>query len=271
MLDQRETPDSVKAGILSVTVHVLLLGALLISFNWKTTHPTSIAQVELWDTVATVTPPPMPKPVQEEIPQPEPMQPIPEPEPQAKIEPAPEIAVEKKMIEPPKKVPEKKAAPKPAIKVEDERKKLLEQLRREDLSNQPKEAAKQSTDAIKKLQQELLNEDKAGGDVKSAVSKTAASPGVVDEFKAKIQSKIRSHVNKTLCGEGNPELKFEIGLIPSGELSSNPRLVKSSGNPVCDEAVERAIRLAEPLPLPSDPALFSQFRNLKLTFRPNDQ
>lgn len=271
MLHQRETPDSVKAGILSVTVHVLLLGALLISFNWKTTHPTSIAQVELWDTVATVTPPPMPKPVQEEISQPEPMQPIPEPEPQAKIEPAPEIAVEKKMIEPPKKVLEKKAAPKPALKVEEERKKLLEQLRREDLNNQPKETAKQNTDAIKKLQQELLNEDKAGGDVKSAVSKTAASPGVVDEFKAKIQSKIRSHVNKTLCGEGNPELKFEIGLIPSGELSSNPRLVKSSGNPVCDEAVERAIRLAEPLPLPSDPALFSQFRNLKLTFRPNDQ
>lgn len=258
MLRQRETPDSVKAGILSVSVHVLLLGVLLLSFNWKTTHPTSVAQVELWDTIASTTPPPVPSPMREKISPPEPIMSPPESAPQEKIEPAPEIAVEKKKT------------PKPAIKPEESRKKLLEQLRQEDLKNLPKVPVKQNADAIKKLQQELLNEDHAGGEVKSSSAKSAANPGVVDEFKAKIQSKIRSHVNKTLCGEGNPELKFEIGLIPSGELSSNPRLVKSSGNAVCDEAVERAIRLSEPLPLPSDPSLFSQFRNLKLTFRPNE-
>ena len=54
MLRQHENSDSLKAGALAVLVHVVLLGALLISFNWKTTHPISIAQVELWDSVPVV-------------------------------------------------------------------------------------------------------------------------------------------------------------------------------------------------------------------------
>lgn len=265
MLRQRETPDSVKAGMLSVMVHVLLLGALLISFNWKTTHPVSIAQVELWDSIpaAQPAPAPIPEPVPEPIPEPvQKVEPQPVPEPEIKPEPQLEIALEKK--------PVKKQPPKPDVKAEEARKKLLAEMRQEDLKNAPKETPKPNSDAIKKLQQELLNEDKAVGEQKATAAKSAASAGVVDEFKAKIQAKIRGNVNKTLCGDGNPELKVEIGLIPTGQLSGAPKLVKSSGNSACDDAVERAIRISEPLPLPSDPALFSEFRNLRLTFRPND-
>lgn len=265
MLRQRENPESMKAGVLSVLVHVLLLGALLISFNWKTTHPISIAQVELWDSipapqqkpVPAPDPIPEPLPVQKDIPKPEPVV-----EPIAKPEPQVEIAIERK--------PVKKEPPKPDVKAEDARKKLLDQMRQEDLKNEPKVTPPPNKDVIKKMQQELLNEDKAAGEQKAAAAKSAASAGAVDEFKAKIQAKIRSHVNKTLCGDGNSELKFEIGLIPTGELSGAPKLVKSSGNTACDDAVERAIRMSEPLPLPQDAGLFSQFRNLKLTFRPND-
>ena len=265
MLRQRENPDSFKAGALSVMVHILLLGALLISFNWKTTHPISIAQVELWDSIPVLEqkPAPIPEPVTEpepgvkEIPKSAPVV-----EPEVKPEPKVEIAIEKKLV---KKESVKKEPPKPVVKVNDALAKLQEEARQEALKN--KSAAKATTnDALKKLQQESLSEDKVAGEQKAS----AASAGVVDEFKAKIKAKIRSNVNKTLCGNGNPELKFEIGLIPTGELSGSPKLVKSSGNTACDDAVERAIRLSEPLPLPQDASLFSQFRNLKLTFRPND-
>lgn len=263
MLRQRETPDSVKAGMFSVMVHVLLLGALLISFNWKTTHPVSIAQVELWESIPAVQPAPMPEPIPEPIPEPvQKAAPEPLPEPEIKPEPQLEIALEKK--------PVKKEAPKPDVKAEEARKKLLAQMRQEDLKNAPQETPKPNSDAIKKLQQELLNEDKAVGEQKATAAKSAANAGVVDEFKAKIQAKIRGNVNKTLCGDGNPEVKVEIGLLPSGELSAAPKMVKSSGNTACDDAVERAIRISEPLPLPPDPALLSQFRNLRLTFKPNE-
>ncbi|MDH4234089.1 MAG: TonB C-terminal domain-containing protein, partial [Gallionella sp.] len=45
-------------------------------------------------------------------------------------------------------------------------------------------------------------------------------------------------------------------------------LEKSSGNAAYDNAVERAILKSDPLPLPPDPALFKEFRVLKLKFRP---
>jgi colicin import membrane protein len=269
MLRQRENPDSIKAGVYSVLVHTLLLGALLISFNWKTTHPISIAQVELWDSVAVEEykpapkpePLPEPMPVEKEIPKPEPVV-APEEKPQPKVE----IAIEKKPV---KKEPVKEEQPKPVVKANDMLAKLQEEARQEALKS--KSVTKSNTnDALKKMQQELLNEDKAAGEQSASAAKSAASAGLVDEFKAKIQAKIRSNVNKTLCGDGNPELKFEIGLIPTGELSGAPKLVKSSGNAACDDAVERAIRMSEPLPLPQDAGLFSQFRNLKLTFKPNE-
>jgi len=198
--------------------------------------------------------------VEKEIPKPEPVV-----APEVKPEPKVEIALEKKPVEKKIEKPVKKEPPKPDIKANDMLAKLQEEARQEALKN--KSFTKPNTnDALKKLQQESLSEDKVAGEQKAS----AASAGVVDEFKAKIQAKIRSNVNKTLCGNGNPELKFEIGLIPTGELSGSPKLIKSSGNAACDDAVERAIRVSEPLPLPQDASLFSQFRNLKLTFRPND-
>ncbi|MFZ3087355.1 MAG: cell envelope integrity protein TolA [Methylotenera sp.] len=270
MLRQRENSESFKAGVLSVAVHVLLLGALLISFNWKTTHPISVAEVELWDSIPSLAQKPVlppepvitPKPVEKEIPKPEPVI-----EPKAELKPQVEIAIEKKpVVKPVKEKPVKKEPPKPVAKPDDALAKLQAAARQEELKN----TAKPSNDALKKMQQELLSEDKAAGEQKNLASKAAANAGVVDAYISKIQGKIRSHVNKTLCGDGNPELKFEIGLMPTGELSGAPRLVKSSGNSACDDAVERAIRMAEPLEVPKDPALFAQFRNLKLTFRPND-
>ena len=263
MLRQRENSVSFKAGVLSFTVHIVLLGALLISFNWKTTHPISIAEVELWDSlpsesVRKPTPPPEPvkisEPVVQEVPKPVIEQ---EPEPKAAVE----IVIKKK---PPEKVVKEK--PK-EIKTPDALAELQKALMQDELQKPQKST---NNDALKKLQQDSLNEDKAEGEQKNVAAKTAANAGVIGEFTNKIKAKIRGNVNKTLCGDGNPELKFEIGLLPTGELSASPKLVKSSGSVACDDAVERAIRASEPLPLPSDASLFSQFRNLKLTFRPND-
>lgn len=261
MLRQRENSDSLKAGVLSVSVHVLLLGALLISFNWKTTHPVSIAEVELWNSLPVESVqkplPPLeklvePKPIVKEVPEP-----VVEPEPKAPVD----IVIKKKPVE----KPVKKENPKEVKKPDDVRAKLMEAMRQEDLQDK-----KTSADALKKAQQDALNDVKADGDQKNLAAKAAVNAGAIGEFTNKIQAKIRGNVNKTLCGDGNPELKFEIGLLPTGELTGNPKLVKSSGNTACDDAVERAIRASEPLPVPTEASLFSQFRNLKLTFRPND-
>jgi colicin import membrane protein len=284
MIRAYEKEVSWKAGGLAIAVHLALLGGLLISFNWKAAHPVlNVTEVELWDSIpnSTVTPPPPLPVVEPEVkvePPPKPIEKVPEPpKPVEREDPKVDIALErKKELEQKQKVIEQK-------KVEEKLKKdkaleqikqlaaLQEDARKDEMRDIDKQIIdKKAKDALKKLQQDALADEKTAGDQQALSAKAATNAGVLDEFRNKIQAKIRGNVNKTLCGEGNPELKFDIGLLPTGEISGSPKLVKSSGNEACDEAVERAIIASVPLPLPSDPSLFSQFRNLKLKFRPND-
>ena len=279
MIRSYEKEVSWKAGGMAIAVHLALLGALLISFNWKAAHPAlNVTEVELWDSIPKqsvqksqpVTHKEVkhePKPVDQE-------EPKDEPKAEPKEEPQVDIALEKKKkaLALKKELEIKKAEEQLKKEKALEQKKQLDAIKEEALKDDVKPSAKSSkpNDALKKLQQETLAEDKSAGEQQALSAKAAANAGVLDEFRAKIQAKIRGNVNKSLCGEGNPELRFEIGLLPTGELSGSPKLIKSSGSAACDEAVERAIMASEPLPLPTDASLFSQFRNLKLKFKPND-
>jgi colicin import membrane protein len=63
---------------------------------------------------------------------------------------------------------------------------------------------------------------------------------------------------------------YEVTLLPGGEVL-HAVLRRSSGASAYDEAVERAIMAAQPLPVPSDPNLFqSSFRVLELKFKPKE-
>lgn len=271
MIRKHENSDSWKAGIYAVAVHLALLTGMLISFNWKAAHPVlNVTEVELWDKV------PAAKPVIQEEPKPEPKpeikeEPKPEPKPVVEEKPKPdepkadiELEKKKKELEQKEKLLEEKRR-------KDEALEKLKQEAREDELREKKMAEKTKRDeALRKLKEDMLNESGAE-DTKAA---SAANASLIGEYTEKIKAKIRGNVNKTLCGDGNPELRFEINLLPTGELSGNPKITKSSGNSTCDEAVERAIiassTVSSPLPLPADPNLKSQFRNLKLKFRPND-
>lgn len=264
MIRSHESPVAVRAGILSVLVHGILLGLMLISLNWRSEKPASIAEVELWDSIPAVQPAqpkPLPPP---EPPRPEPKEEIkPEPKPELPPEPQPEPKAEIQLKKEPPKV--EKPKPDPAVKeAEIKKQKELERKKHEE--------------ALKKLQEEMLADEdsslkqaqeKSAADAKAA-QVAAASAGEVNKYKALIQNKIKRHVNRQLCGSGRPELEFGIAMMPTGEVVGTPRLIKSSGMDACDEAVSRAILQAQPLPLPPDPSLFSQFRDLNLKFRPND-
>lgn len=271
MIRKHENSDSFKAGFYAIAVHAILLVGMLVSFNWKAAHPVmNVTEVELWDklpapnNVEMPKPEPEPKPIIKEEPKPEPKpvikeEPKPEPKPE---EPKVDIELEKK---------KKELALKKEKEIEEKllQKKKLEALQaetREDALKDKKAAEKTQNDALKKLQQEALSDENAQSDKLAS----AANASLISEYTEKIKAKIRGNVNKTLCGDGNPELRFEINVLPTGQLSGNPSLIKSSGNPACDEAVERAIIASEPLPLPDDTSLKAEFKNLKLKFRPND-
>ncbi len=290
MIRKHESTVSWKAGLLAVAVHGVLFIAMMVSVNWKAAHPVmNVAEVELWDKVPaknTPEPPQIKQPPTPEVkqqPKPEPMPELPKtelPKPEVKPAPKPEepkvdIELEKKKDLVKKDMAEK--AKLEQLKALEKQKELDEQRKKEALAKLKQEmrdeelkaenaAEKQQQEALKIIQQAMLSEE--DGEADKAASSANAS--LVGEYKAKIIAKIRGNVNKTLCVDGNPELRFDISVLPTGDMSGQPKLVKSSGNSACDEAVERAIIASEPLPLPADAAAKAQFRNLNITFRPNN-
>jgi colicin import membrane protein len=84
----------------------------------------------------------------------------------------------------------------------------------------------------------------------------------------KIRSRIRGYIILPPDIPGNPEAIFDVVQLPTGEII-DVKLRKSSGVHAYDEAVQRAILKASPLPKPAPADLFQ--RNLELRFRPLDQ
>ena len=262
------------ALLLAAAVHILLVGALFFSVQWRSQAPTAVA-VEVWRS----GPAPLPAPIIKPEPLPEPPPPPPPPKVEPKPEPKPlppkvetppvkpDIAVkeEKKKKEEPKK-PE----PKPVeVKKEEPKKeepKKPEPDRREDL------AEALARDLKQVQQQKAVHDQRARADAElrqlgQAQAELAASAlqrGLAS-YMDKIRGKIKGNIVLPPGIKGNPEGIFDVTQLPTGEII-NVKISKSSGNRALDEAIERAIRKSDPLPLPDQPGLFK--RELKLKYRP---
>lgn len=263
----RETPVMWQAGALSLLVHAVFFGLLVMTFTLKSVQPMQVAEVELWDSV------PAPR-AQQELPKPQPVvEPKPDPQPESKPEPPP----------PPEPKAEIQVKPKPPVKVKPEPEKKPREEKPKEVKPKvdPKEQAKKAEAArIEAIKQAMLEENDAAqaqdretrqiAAAKNAQAQAAAaSRGAIDAATAKIVAHIRSKMNSQVCGSGNPVLEVEVSLMPTGEVMGKPKLISGSGIEACDRAVEWAI-LVKPLPVPKEPELFAHFRDLKLKFRPND-
>ena len=275
MIRKHENSVSWKAGALAVAVHVGLLAALLISFNWKAAHSVITAtEVDLWDklpaqSVQKVEPKPEPKPepVVKEQPKPDPkVEEKQKLEEQQKLEAQQaEIALEKKkqaLAEKEKLLEEKKLDEKrrKAEKLEE----IKQAMREDTLQDKPKK-----DNALKNAQQDIANEMKGESDKQASSQQSAANKSIIDTYKAKIVVKVLGNVNNVACHEGDPKLSFVINVLPSGDLGSAPKLTKSNTSDACNQAMERAILASQQLPLPDDPKLRAEFREINITFTPN--
>jgi len=105
---------------------------------------------------------------------------------------------------------------------------------------------------------------------KRALAEAAAAQlRALEDFKRKISKRIRDKVILPPGMDSNPEAVYRVTLLPGGEVLE-VTLVKSSRVPAYDDAVERAIHAASPLPVPSDPDLFQQLRQANYKFRPKE-
>jgi len=285
MIRKHENSDSWKAGILAITVHLALLAAMLISINWKAAHPVlNVTEVELWDKL------PAPKPVVQEETKPEakpeviektkPVE-VEKPKPE---EPKVDIELEKKKKELEQKILEQKQLDEKIKKeqeLEQKQKELDEQRKKDalekikqdaraDVEREKKTDDKKRKDALEKIKQEALLDENAASEKQASAASSAANANIIKGFTDKMADKIRGKITSGLCGDGNPVLKVNIDILPTGQIRGSARITKSSGNSTCDDAVERAILSSEPFQLPEDSKLKAEFRDMILTFKPND-
>jgi colicin import membrane protein len=153
-----------------------------------------------------------------------------------------------------------------------EEEKRREEARHADELRMEKEAEARRV-AILDEQQKLAQEVKARAEAearkRAAAEAAAAQLKALEGYKRKISQRIRGYIVLPPGINGNPEAVYSVTVVPGGEVL-DVKLVKPSGAPAYDAAVERAIQAASPLPVPTDPDMFQQLRQMNLRFRPNE-
>ena len=283
-------PSRLPAFLMAVAVHAALVAFLWIGVSWQNDEPVAV-EAEVWDmsvqtaAAPALPPPPAPEPEPEPTPVPPPPRVI-EPPPVERPAPAPvpDIKLQRekeRKAELLKKEEEKRELAKERER-EDAKKELAEKKKREDeqkakdlaakkeLEDKKKETAKlaaaEKKKALEKIAREAAAEEAklaklrdeelkrmagAMGSSGSAAKSTGprADAGYVAAITAAIKSATAYGGSTTM--PGNPKAVFRVDQLPTGEIMS-VRLVKSSGVPEFDRAVENGIKKASPLPKKKD-------------------
>ena len=229
-----DEPSGFAPAALSALVHIAMIAVLVFGLHWQSRHPDAV-QVELWSQ-------------------------LPEVEPAPRVEP------------PPKVEPKPEAKPKPEPKVEQKAAKPDIAIEREKKSPKKKEEPALKFDTTSRIREQLAQEQKAlqTREKQDVIRQFSAPPvaGLPDAgYIDKIRTAIKSRLVLPLDLKGNPEAIFDVIQLPSGDVME-VKLVKPSGNQLYDDAVEKAIRKASPLPKPDRVEQFR--RELQLKFRPQE-
>lgn len=261
-----------RAAILSVLMHVLLFCSMVFMVDWKAVHVTpSVMEATLWDSLPSKQPAksvvkPIVKPVEPPppAPEPEPKPPTPKP-PEKVVAPTPQV----KQAEQAADIALKKQEDEKKRLQEEEKKKELEQKKQEEKLKKIQEALRkqEEEDKLKKIQDALRQQDM---DAQQSAAAAAVDPSVLNYYAGLISRKIKNNVIPGLCPPTNPKLLIEIQLTNSGDISGAPKIVKGSGDAVCDDGVMRAILAAKPFDLPDDTAVRKKMvgETLKLILTP---
>lgn len=298
---------NLSAGGLSLLVHVVFALALVFGVTWRT-QPVGPAIAYLWDALPPIPRMAAPAPKAPEPPADAKPAAAPKPPPKAVEPPRPDIALEEaarkrkaeaealeeqRKLEALRREEEQRRKEDEKRKLEEkkqleEKRRLEERQRQEDQRRQEtqreleeeqkalevkrqrqREEARQQME--RELARQMADELHAERNQMRMQAEAVARGKLVLDYQDRIRLKIRGLLRLPPLPKGNIEVVFKVNLLPSGEVNGRPVLIKSSGVPAYDSAVERAILGASPLPLPPDKeaaALFGE--GLELKFRPHE-
>lgn len=273
-------PGLVRAFLLALLAHGLLVAALTWGVHWKREAQVITAEAELWATVPVAAAPrlqePLPEPVQPEKPAPV-TAPVPEP---VVLPPKVDIALElekerqqkQKQLAHEKQQEKLKQTKLQQEKAREEKRKadkLKQALAEKAKLAQEKKLAEQQARQLEALRAKNMNHmmGLAGASGASgATGKALQSAGPSATYAGRVIARVKPNIVFTEAISGNPSAELEVYAAPDGKIMSR-KLTKSSGDKAWDDAVLRAIDKTEVLPRDTDGRVPSP---LLISFRPKD-
>jgi colicin import membrane protein len=270
-------PGVLRAFVLAVIAHVLLLLALTWGIDWKRSSEDLAAEAELWSSVpqqaapkevqAPPPPPPAPK-VQEPPPKPVPTQreadialerekkrqaEAREKDRQEELERQKKLAAQKKQEE---------------LKKQEQQRLAAENRKKEEAAKQKKQQEEESR-KLAQLREENLRRIQglagaSGGPTATGNAQRSSGPSA--SYAGRIRARVKPNIVFTDDAPGNPQAEVEVRMAPDGTIIGR-RLIKPSGLPAWDEAVLRALDRTEVLPRDVDGRVPSP---IIIAFRPKD-
>jgi colicin import membrane protein len=274
----RSEQNTPAAFVLALAMHALLFGALWLSVQWHT-EPAGAVIVELWGpappaapVIVAPAPPPPPAPVKVEPEKERPDADIVtrkmEAEKQRALEEARRLETEKRQRE----LEQKKQRELEQRKQRELDLKKQRELEQKKLAEAVAREAEQKRDEERR--QSVRKAEQARMLAQAGTGSAAGNPGGASEASGRgdggygtllagiIKPRIVFAVPDGTAASVTAE--FEVELLPTGEIL-RVRLIKPSGLPGYDAAVERAIRRTDPFPRKPDGTVD---RVIRLTFRP---
>ncbi len=246
----RHNPGRVRAIIYAVLVHAVVIGLAIVGFRWTVESPSTEKVVQ-----ATAVPEsPTRKPEEDK-------KRAQEDEARQKVE-----TEKRRQAELKKKQEEEQMQQR--LVTERKKKEAEEKERQKRASNEErkKEEKRRQKLTEQSLQEQLATEEKT----RQQVAQAARAATIVDKYIPLIRQRVSHSWNSPVGIVKGLKCVVHVRLTPGGEvLSAN--VVRSSGNTIFDRSVENAVYKAAPLPLPEDPGLFDNFREIEFVFDPDKE
>ena len=281
------TPGVVRAVLLALLAHGLLVAALTAGVQWKREAQIISAEAELWAAVPVAAAPRLQEPL------PEPVQPE-KPEPVVQAPPKPVVAAPKPVVTPPKvdialEQEKQRLQKQKQLALEQQQEKRKQDKLQQQKALEEKRKAEQlkqaQADKAKLAQEKKLAEQEArrleaqraenlkrmsglaGASGSTAASGAALkSAGPSASYAGRVIARVKPNIVFTEAISGNPTAVVEVRTSSDGTIIAR-KLTQSSGVRDWDEAVLRAIDKTEVLPRDTDGRVPSP---LLISFRPKD-
>ena len=293
---RRSEPGKLPAGLLALGVHAAFFALIVFGVSWNVKEPGPIA-VEVWSALPPIQNAPTPAPAPAPAPVPV-AEPVVEPAVEKTVAPPPQPVPTP--LPPPALTPPVVKAPAPPavddialklakIKAEEAQKKALDEQRKKDEAKKKelieaekatKQAAQRAAEktnekiklaeaaaklAVAQQQARAAAAEALAAQVAAQAIQTARNAAIAD-YGGKIAELIRNRANVPDTVTGSPVVQVRLRLLTNGAVL-DATVVKSSGNRPYDESVERAINSIRNWPLPDNPEILGQRKELNLNIR----